>query len=86
MAPVIEISFSDPELSKIFMDKKAELTVSKTRLTKKINRTIIEFDGLRDFVMPLHLTLFERETLSHLAKRINGFMPGYMASVEIHTE
>ena len=82
----MEISFDDPEQSKIFNDKKAELTVAKTRLTKNINLTTIKFDGLKDFVVPDKPTIFEREALSHLAKRINIFMPEYMASTETLTE
>ena len=75
MPPSKEITFSDPKLSEIFTNKKALLTVSKSRLTKKINRTTSEFNDLRVFVVPLNPTRFERESLALLAHRINASMP-----------
>ena len=81
-----EISFSDPKLSEIFTNKKAQLIVSKSRLTRKINRTTSEFDSLRVFVTPLNPSKFERESLSFLAHRINASMPEYIAKVETLTE
>ena len=86
MSPNTDITFSDPELSRIFTNKKTLLTVSKSRLTKKINRTTTEFNDLREFVVPLNPTRFERESLGLLAQRINASMPEYIARVETLTE
>ena len=81
-----EITFSDPKLSEIFTNKKAQLIVSKSKLTRKINRTTLEFDSLRVFVNPLNPSKFEKESLSFLAHQINVSMPEYIAKVESLTE
>ena len=56
----MEITFDDPAQSKLFNDKKAELTVVKSKLPKKINCMTMEFDGLKYFVVPNKPTFFER--------------------------
>ena len=45
MAPTVKIRFLDPEMAKIYKNQGTELTVSKGALTKKINRSTLEFDA-----------------------------------------